>query len=391
MSTCVFKEIFYNSINDDGTQRPDDEDTELLNANLSDLLKVENASEAIKELTFLDATCKINYIMKKLINNWLCENSIKSIDAHVLDDPKCINIKNNDILELQKNIKDKKSFEYITHMVALSLDNEGALSLDNGGALSLDNGAHWAGMVYESKTNQVHLYDSMQIKKTNGSEFSESPFTKFFKKYAKILFQTNNIKVQGSFDSFGTFGTPIIRESDFHRQPTGGVFNVYEKTIKEYNNDEFRELQDFKSQHHFCYMEALLFILEFLVFKSSGFRPKIDIGKNDWEMERNSLMYIKKFIWIIVEKLHLLNPKKPKDFDYVYLADDGEYYYEDWIKKTTEIGSFPTKNAINFYKKVFPYVWDVSEFKMVKVIDTGYNTNNIKDCRDLLNYVYGNL
>lgn len=397
-------------INDDGSERPDKEDNTLMDNGLGELLQVENASEAFKELTSLDTTCKLNYILNKVANNWFCDfGVIKSIGSNVLGDPDeveeickgkgegegyCQQMLDNYILkEIRDNLfisqsqnyvsEYKNSFDYIIHMVALTLED----------------GAHWAAIIYESETNSVHLYDSMQTQRKDNC--SKSPYTWIFKKYSEYLFQTNKVMVQGCSRC------PDIRPSGFHRQSTGGFvhqpFKKHEdgyylrdannkyiyKTITEYNEKELKQLQDFKSQHHFCYMEAILFIIEFLVFKTTGFKLNKPQPFNKLDMTKFSLSYIKRFIWVLVNKFQLFSPNQPSDFDCVYKADDGEYYYEEWIKRYTESGSeFPTQKAINFFYEVFPYAWDYETKSLIKLIDNKENVNNIKNCRDLLDYVY---
>lgn len=454
-----YPNLFYNLINDDGSQRPDSDDLELTNAYLHKLLQIENASEAIKEITYLETTCKLKYILNKVANNWMCSfppdkskygTGIKSIGANVLGDPQEIeNICNSEgsncqqilqnymISEITENLflresrqyitEYRSSFDYIIHMVALTLQD----------------GAHWAAMIYESSTGFVHLYDSMQTKKPDGC--SKSPYTFLFKAYAQQLFGVSEyeVRIQGC----SRCPDENIRDKLFHRQISGGFFHEPDKIVDEYGDIrklrieeyqsraplKFIQIQDFKSQHHFCYMEALLFIIEFLVFKKSGFRPEMfDIDKfleenldvkelaNERQKEFRketlssllSLSYIKRFIWVLTFKINLFSETQPDDYDCVYKAYDGNFYYEPWIKTVISVEHddieeedrdygdeiiyeekdypFPTQNSINFFMNVFPYAWNFMNKKFIQLIDNRQinEINNIRNCKDLLEFVY---
>lgn len=221
----------------------------------SELVAIENASELIKQcvlhhgsfletvLTFIAKSATVPvYVVGQIDFHWPENGNTPVVTSHKVP------------------VKVPPGYEYAI----------GLLSQDLG-----KDGGHYASVVYNVGTNQVDVYDSMQT-------YNKSNHTFAFKKAAKMLFGATRV----------TSYNCKCNNRTCH-QPTGGFLT---------NQSNLVAQQDPESQHHFCYMEALLHLAEqFAGYKNAPdyYRPKINE-----ELTNNSirLFAIKRWIYALVHK-----------------------------------------------------------------------------------------
>lgn len=301
----------------------DDEDEWFIDGNLGDLLMVDNSNNAFKDITCLDSDCKLTYMLE-MIENEFPKDYVRSSGAII---PKSIYT----TFEFPKNTP----YTYVIRMLGIGLGD----------------GAHWCAYVYDVKEDIVHLYDSMQVNSKHGIY---SDYTSKFKIYAKRFFNTKNIVVHSD-----------VRDKNYIRQLTGGFPEVTEKDIgdkyfSELSEDQQKLIQNYNSQHHFCYMEALLFIIEFLLYKYLGYKPP----PIDYDV--HPIFYIKRFIWALTN---------------VFDNDtDCECNPDEKAKKI----------ATKFYNKNFGYVWSQFNGGLIPILepDSLDRLDNISNLIDLIEYTY---
>tara|TARA_R110002074_G_scaffold8841_1_gene35741 strand:- start:9835 stop:10638 length:804 start_codon:yes stop_codon:yes gene_type:complete len=158
------------------------------------------------------------------------------------------------------------------------------------GLLSLDlhssvGGGHWAAWIYLPTCRYLYVYDSMMI--TGNSIFMPS-----FRKILQLLFKNPTIS-----SSVGATCRELkkVRLKSESRQPTGGfIYNedtimksaITEDRLLDYQ--EYNRLLGYKSQHQYCFAEAVMFLED--VMKGKTNRRACKTG-------RVALIQIKRFIY----------------------------------------------------------------------------------------------
>lgn len=132
------------------------------------------------------------------------------------------------------------------------------------GMISLDtafNSGHWCGWIYIPDKKLAYIYDSMMVS-------GNSSFVSHFKKVLHSYFP--GIRVSTS-PCATCKSVSSIRKKSHSRQPTGGFVNNEAailqpvlSTGRELNNAAYKRILGYKSQHQYCYAEALMFIEDFL-------------------------------------------------------------------------------------------------------------------------------
>ncbi len=203
--------------------------------------------------------------------------------------------------------------------------------------LDLQGVGHWGGCIYDRDKKTVSFYDSMQ--ECRDSKFL-SDYSFFFETYLKYAFPPGTtVEIQGC----GVCNINPIRSKD--RQPSGGFTPYLEeyardegggydkkidwKNVKELDltkkDKDFLSIYDFDSQHHFCFMESLLFVSEILARECSH---KI------FSSNKPALFQTKRFIWALVHSI-------PKE-----------------LYKENKIVMFKTPTDKTYFDEYFRYVFD---------------------------------
>lgn len=238
-------------------------------------------------------------------------------------------------------------------------------------------GGHWGGYVYDVLNNKLNIFESMQSMQGE----NVSAYTKTFAEYGKRFFGVKKILIQGPDVS------PRIRGNK-PRQPTGGFLGFFTPSKKKYNKEELLLIQELNSQHHFCYMEALLFIIEFLMFIENE-RHLTPLRKfNETEYKSNvtthPLYVIKRFLFALVKYLDMLDYREQKNYT-KFIKNHSDWCSIDdanWINPET------TKKQINFYFKYFKYVWDPYTKSLNKIIRSEDLTRKFLSFQDIVKFAY---
>ncbi len=264
----------------------DEEDQWYINHNLGRLLEIEKSSEIPR--VYIHGN--IEKILAEMVENY----NVKTLG--VID----YNMK-------KPKIKTKK---------LPKRDGIGLISLD----LGKDVGGHWAAFYYSAKDNIFVIYDSMQQGpwyKSNLSIDFENIIKKTYKtdavtiagcacKRDKELRSKNSVKM----------ATAVRNKKDGSRQPTGGFVPSVRlgrliRTDKAPDKKLRKTLTSYRAQHHFCYVEGLMFLRDMLKGKMVTKTCPADDG-------RTALIEAKKFMQTIVPSNYITN-----DFKYIYNPNTG--------------------------------------------------------------------
>ena len=285
---------------------------QLLRLDARGLIAIENASELLKQKVLH----KPGFIEKALQR--ICDESdydVKSFGT--------ITVAYNDIQTFRnKRLKFNNNVRYYVGLLAIDLGE--------------NYGGHYCACVYDNATQRVILYDSMQV--GNASEHSLN-----FKRIASSLFDVHMAKVKTHTCKRG------IRYSS---QPTGGFISSGANVVA---------IQDPDSQHHFCYMEALLFIAQHFLDLDIVYTNRKRPG-----LEGLRLCVIKRFIWGLV---HLLGYSDTlSEGVYSYLKQNFRYI---WYNEQLRYNVVKRRYALNRSSK-----WAMT---LVPHIDKTARTKTLRD------------
>jgi len=250
----------------------------------------------------------------------------------------------------------------------------GQIALDKGKrfligiiGLVLGDVGHWGGYIYDKTKDTVSFYDSMQTCDPSG-RFT-SAYSVWFETYLRttIPFGTT-VEMQGcavcKID-------PIRSEG---RQPTGGFVPFVTNYARNHNYgggssnnilwnnipsleldkldlyddglaDQIRSVYSYDSQHHFCFMESLLFISEILARECLG--EKFSSGNPP-------LYQIKKFIWALVHSIPENLQRKRKNKSVIFPTDADKKYFNKYFRCVFDPASREPK-CIMRCEKYFDY------------------------------------
>ena len=331
----------------------DEEDEWYIDAGLGDLLTIEEASDAVKEGCLLDSVCTIDSIFKQIIDD--CEYPCASLKPVILNSGNAEPISRLTCKTIKKFLP--KNVKYVIHAVAWHIGV---------------SGAHWAAVVIDFSKGKpfITIYDSMQVPQ---NDRYISGFTKKFESYVAERFPDFPIEINGCNNCRRSIriGT---------RQPTGGFTNPHLTTLypESLSDDAYRALTSFRSQHHFCYMEAVLFIAEYV----NG-RQTCLIGKAKNQDNILNLMIIKRFIYGLVHLMDLFR---------------GDCTVEEGYWNLRSVAKKKQLLRMKHFEKYFRYIYyakfnpDFSGGQILDVInmsdkDTA-NLANIETVQDVVDYAY---
>lgn len=160
-------------------------------------------------------------------------------------------------------------------------------------------GGHWAAWVYFPGRRHIFVYDSMMKK-------GKSNFLDNFKQVLRKYFDNPTISPAPCASCGELKGIRLVSES---RQPTGGFVSGEEKLVKagkELSASDYQRVLGYRSQHQYCFGEALLFLED--VMRGNTSRRACPTGKL-------ALIQVKKFIY---NKLTSLGQRVDPNFLKIY-------------------------------------------------------------------------
>lgn len=309
-----------------------------------ELIGIEHASEIVKCL-YLHKPNFFESIFKKIKN----ESFYKIDYINTLKGPVGFNLNEkfyNTSTEFQKakkkvQILKNKNIDYIFTIVSVD-------TADNSG------GGHYCALIYDVKLNIVEIFDAMSCSK-KGSEFTE-----YFMNISTFLFDTNSKLLETC---------PTTKKECY--QPTGGFISKKFKII---------DHQIMDSQHHFCYMESILSLIE----KFMNYKVKVTYTKHTKSNKTGlyRLVSIKKFIWLILHYMSILTINKSI---YKYLLDNFIFVWHNksliynfksskWIisKRNSKFQSYKIQNMDDYN-----YISNVLSNGLIGILDEVHNVQQI--------------
>ena len=283
----------YNKLKENTNQYDLENDEKILiDKNATPLVAMEHAAELLKQKIIYKGKFieKVLEFITKTVPNTGFVSSKDIIDKNFRKNQKNITEYKKTIKAFQKELNKKmRRMPNISQFVSIVSNDMG-------------DGAHYAACIYNKLDKHVTIFDSMQYKNKEGK--TSSGFTNRFKEEIRKLFtidSSTNLRIEivnptcdlsykNCYQCTGGFVSES-KNSPFH------ISKAYNKN----NNVSAKALianQDLDSQHHFCYMEALLFLTE----KLHGYTRNTTYNRNT----RIRLVAIKKFIWLLVNNRTIL-------------------------------------------------------------------------------------
>lgn len=308
----------------------------LLKINAGALVAMENASELIKS-AILHQKKFIEKVLKYVSENSTFEKTTYVPSIVVPLNTVGNNNNNKQLKSLQAKItKLKTTHDYIMTIVAIDFKNGN------------EEGAHYAAYYYNTNDDMFYYFDSMQQHKA-GSSFSPK-----FKKIGIYLFSTNKGKL-----------SKCMQTKSESYQYTGGFIT---------EGTHLNLLQSIDSQHHFCYMEALLHLAEIFINYNVPSYKKPNVRGSGLIR----LVAIKRWIWCLVHMF--ASDVLQKDMKlYNYLKQN---FMVIWYNK-----------QLRFTNKSEWYLPGASklnhiQYQVYKIKNSNLNKLPMKDLRSILNYVH---
>ena len=317
----------------------DEDEQRLLDINAHPLIAIENASELVKG-GILHTRGFIEKVLQFISKSSTLTNPNYSKLSSVVYVPS---------FEVpQDSIRDMDKLSHIKHVKkqirALKSKHDHIITIIS---ITFEEGAHYASYHYDATLGKFFFFDSMQQHKF-GSSFSSQ-----FKKIGEVVFDT---------DSKSGHFSKCISTKKLSYQFTGGFITP---------GSHINLLQTVDSQHHFCYMEALLHLAE--KFTQYEFVPTYERTK----MIR--LVAIKRWIWCLIHLFASDTLTKDPLF-YKYLKTNFMVIWHNHHLKFTDKSEWylnlKSKNAHINYR-----VYKISHTDI-------QNIRNDVSMRDLLNYVH---
>ena len=342
----IFQKLSRNLKND---FKLDTGEKKLMSYAASPLIAMENAAELLKVKVLHKGDFIENVL--KFITNGVPNTGFVSSKALFENNLKTNRENIQNIKDLKLELTKKSLNSSVNRFVSI-------LGLDIG------NGGHYAAYIYDKKQNIVTLFDSMQWEdsydRTTKSGAS-SAYTEKFKDALKMIFGTN-IKITVD---------PLRCNIQYRYcyQCTGGFVNGKDLLKKTLTKSVLITHQNLESQHHFCYMEALLFLTERL----HGYAGNMNYNRNT----KIRLVAIKKFIWILINNRKILPrvsnvPYGLTPIEWKYLKANFMCFWNDFgiTLNTGNHGKFTRNGPLKFRRYEIPTTY---------LTNTGNNIQSILD------------
>nr|QBK85891.1 MAG: hypothetical protein LCMAC101_04860 [Marseillevirus LCMAC101] len=284
----------------------DGEDKWYTRSGLGILLQIEDAAQYI--VSYFDNPAGLQVAMEWMAES--CEEvTIGTALVLTLND-RASDFKSDANLELAR----RSFLEYNKPPKIANLDKSKRFFISSVG-LELGDAGHWGGYIYDKDKNTVSFYDSMQT--CGDGKLTTSYYSFWFEAYLKAVFPSDvTVEMQGS----DNVSIDSIRHTD--RQPTGGCVPFIMQYARKYNygggdycilwdnipgvdleqlpsysprlSAGIKSIYDYNSQHHFCFMESLLFIFEILARECLG---------KTFSSDKHPLFQIKRFAWALIHSI----------------------------------------------------------------------------------------